>query len=722
MKKISGYFTLLLASLVMFSACNDSKKADDTDYSELLVGVFKGEMSYVSGEKVQTKTYLQKGVANNQLDVTVVGYRISPTEVVDIVVKNATVTKISENTIAFEGANGSAIAKSGTKTIAVKGSSDMKASAISVEVIIDGASAATMSGGVPYAEKGEAVMKSATVEGVCVVSSGLDVASSTFNYSVPSYAREADLKAIKLGVEVAEGATWSVKDNAAIDFTKDQFVIVVKSEDEKTSKEYIFKKSKIEVDDSAESLVSVYNGDMVVSLNGTAGAAVKQAVTINKKSADVKNMIELSIRNFAFSGMVIGDIVVNDVAIYKHGDILKLSGFAQVAFNIAGQNINADVYITGEYGKDGVLSLSIDVQNVEGLVILVTYRGEKSGSISATEPLDIIVSGSDKVFAGKFSKGNYEYYARKSTPVTEFKDLNVEIVLPLGATMKFYDAGGADYTKSVVYFDVTPANGGNSKRYNISRESIESVNDTSFSFTEWKETAESEKASAFWDPIGWQTPNSGVQMIKSFGDNLYPKEGEYATQKETSGKDGVGVKMVTLDTKGGMIFGMVESPKVTAGNIFTGTFNAFAAMQDRMLTTEFGLPYDGDKVTQMTGWYKYTPGAEYFDVLESKGNSVVDQAAISVVLYEVTEDPKFTLTGKDIYTSPKIVASGSINPTPVSEFTQFTVNLTYSKEYTVATKLYKLAIIMSSSKDGDKFKGAPGSTLVVDEVKLETTK
>ena len=35
-----------------------------------------------------------------------------------------------------------------------------------------------------------------------------------------------------------------------------------------------------------------------------------------------------------------------------------------------------------------------------------------------------------------------------------------------------------------------------------------------------------------------------------------------------------------------------------------------------------------------------------------------------------------------------------------------------------ATKKYKLAIVCSSSKDGDKFSGAPGSVLYVDDLKV----
>jgi len=35
-----------------------------------------------------------------------------------------------------------------------------------------------------------------------------------------------------------------------------------------------------------------------------------------------------------------------------------------------------------------------------------------------------------------------------------------------------------------------------------------------------------------------------------------------------------------------------------------------------------------------------------------------------------------------------------------------------------ATKEYKLAVIFSSSKDGDKFSGAPGSILLIDNLEI----
>ena len=52
-----------------------------------------------------------------------------------------------------------------------------------------------------------------------------------------------------------------------------------------------------------------------------------------------------------------------------------------------------------------------------------------------------------------------------------------------------------------------------------------------------------------------------------------------------------------------------------------------------------------------------------------------------------------------------------------TEWKEFNLTLDWKKEYNADTK-YRMAIICSASKDGDKFWGAPGSTLIVDDFEL----
>lgn len=105
-------------------------------------------------------------------------------------------------------------------------------------------------------------------------------------------------------------------------------------------------------------------------------------------------------------------------------------------------------------------------------------------------------------------------------------------------------------------------------------------------------------------------------------------------------------------------------------------------------------------------------------------NSKTDEFAISAVLYETedyAEDLSDCLTGVDgedgIYTSSRVAAIAQLTGGKQESWKEFTLNFDWKKEYD-ANKKYRFTIICSSSKDGDKFWGAPGSTLMVDNFEL----
>ncbi|MGL5920746.1 MAG: PCMD domain-containing protein, partial [Bacteroidales bacterium] len=50
-------------------------------------------------------------------------------------------------------------------------------------------------------------------------------------------------------------------------------------------------------------------------------------------------------------------------------------------------------------------------------------------------------------------------------------------------------------------------------------------------------------------------------------------------------------------------------------------------------------------------------------------------------------------------------------------FADFSLSFTYKKAYDPAKK-YKFAIICSSSAEGDKFEGAPGSELLIESLEI----
>ena len=82
----------------------------------------------------------------------------------------------------------------------------------------------------------------------------------------------------------------------------------------------------------------------------------------------------------------------------------------------------------------------------------------------------------------------------------------------------------------------------------------------------------------------------------------------------------------------------------------------------------------------------------------------------------------FVLHGDDVKTSPQIVAMAQVpEVTDADDWTQFTVNFEYSEELDrelLANGGYNLAVVFTSSIEGASFKGAIGSTLYIDEVKV----
>lgn len=135
-----------------------------------------------------------------------------------------------------------------------------------------------------------------------------------------------------------------------------------------------------------------------------------------------------------------------------------------------------------------------------------------------------------------------------------------------------------------------------------------------------------------------------------------------------------------------------------------------------MATTSFGVMYDKQPL-KVTGFYKYTPGAEFYNANGELQAGVADKCSLSAVLYEVSSEDE-TLNGGNIYTSDKIVAKAVFtNDKAVKSYAPFELNLEYVKDYD-SLKLYKFAVIFSASADGASYNAAVGSKLLIDDVTI----
>lgn len=217
----------------------------------------------------------------------------------------------------------------------------------------------------------------------------------------------------------------------------------------------------------------------------------------------------------------------------------------------------------------------------------------------------------------------------------------------------------------------------------------------------------------------WATGNAGFKISMPSA-----KPDEYPSAPLTDGFDGSAVKLVTRSTGG---FGVMANKRLAAGNLFLGSFAVDSALTNPMKATRFGIPYDS-KPLKFTGMYKYAPGDKYQDKQGKILSNYTDSAAVYAVLYRNhdAQGNAVTLYGDNVKTSPQIVAIADLDyVAPTNEWTPFAVDFKYSGEVDeeiLENRGYSLAVVFSSSKDGDVFCGAIGSTLCVDMVRVISTK
>ncbi len=213
----------------------------------------------------------------------------------------------------------------------------------------------------------------------------------------------------------------------------------------------------------------------------------------------------------------------------------------------------------------------------------------------------------------------------------------------------------------------------------------------------------------------WATGNIGFNMSASS-----TAADEYPTSPVSDGYYGAGVKLVT---KGTGSLGEIFSMGIAAGNLYLGYFNILYALGQTLKATEFGRPFDREPL-QLTGWYKYKSAGQCVDGDLNPIAGLQDKGDIYAVLYRNTDAQgnTFVLHGDDVKTSPQIVAIAQVpQVTDTDGWTEFTVDFEYRQELDrdlLANRGYNLAVVFTSSIDGASFRGAIGSTLYIDEVKV----
>lgn len=452
-------------------------------------------------------------------------------------------------------------------------------------------------------------------------------------------------------------------------------------------------------------LAGGYVGNLSVNVGGNQmGTTENQKITISQSNKGT-NQIALSLKNFTF-WVNVGDIEVDPCTVkaidggyafegQQNLDLVQPLGNCSVSISgtVKGSNINIEIGV-----KVGA-SLN---QNVKA-----TFVGRKlTGSESSEAKITSFIIDDEAVVeqpvineeAGTIVFAvNEEVESLKFTPIIEISE---------GATITPASGVAQDFSNNKKVTYTVTAEDGTVKVCTAFVEGTRKV--LKYSFEDWKEGTKNDE---LLPKDLWAGSAAGAGILG--GTLLRKEDGTYAA------------KLITFEypnEPNSLV------PKITAGSIFIGKFDMMPALQgDRLSCTKFGLDAEtvslGGKPLRFKGVYKYESGSNYLDASnyeDVKPVDIKDKGQIQAVLYKVQtgEDGKeIVLTGHDVNTSELRVAVANIIVEDIKEYTPFNIEFEYLQEYDRTAK-YKFAIICSSSKDGDLFKGAGGSTLIVDEFEV----
>ena len=213
----------------------------------------------------------------------------------------------------------------------------------------------------------------------------------------------------------------------------------------------------------------------------------------------------------------------------------------------------------------------------------------------------------------------------------------------------------------------------------------------------------------------WASGNEGFMIAKPNAPAT-----DYPTVPDADGYDGYCVRLTTRSTGS---WGKTFKKPIAAGNFFLGSFDSRFALTNTLKTTNMGIVYTKEPV-RVTGYYKYQPGEVFTDKDFHEVSTRIDEPTIHAALYLNHDEQGYPvmLHGDDVRTSPYIVRRAEVaSMPPTSEWRRFEMTFegtTPIDAELLANRGYNLSLVFSSSKTGDAFEGAVGSTLYIDKVEI----
>ena len=325
------------------------------------------------------------------------------------------------------------------------------------------------------------------------------------------------------------------------------------------------------------------------------------------------------------------------------------------------------------------------------------------------------------------SNNDVRFYVKEDTDIETLKLLDPEFELTYGAQINKEDRVEENGERGVyLYYRTTSEDGMWNKEYKVSftKQTVMDV-DATFSFENFELDKPTPKGKYnVWHEVDangtklnwWASGNAGFVFT---GKGKTP--GDFPTSADSAGYKGCCIRLTTRDTGS---FGKMSGMPIAAGNIFIGEFLTTNATKAPLEATRFGYPIVPSKPVSLTGYYKYTPGEEFTNKKLEVQADRRDTCSIYSVLYEIDPANIITLDGSNVLSDDRIVLVAELkNPGEPKEWTNFEIPFEAANgnafDYEKLERgEYAITIVASSSKSGAFFEGAIGSTLYVDELKI----
>ncbi len=345
-------------------------------------------------------------------------------------------------------------------------------------------------------------------------------------------------------------------------------------------------------------------------------------------------------------------------------------------------------------------------------------------SVHVADVNSVFFTPTDTMVSVAYSDSIILFKVRRQADVTAMAPV---FEMTEGATLTPANGSVQDFSKGPVVYTVHSQDGQYTRMYRVRfSPTTQMVTDTvCFDFEHYDLESGSRKYYIWYDVdeegnkvYDWATGNAGFQL--SMG-SATPDE--YPSAPATDGYDHAYVNLTTRSTG---VFGEWVNKRIAAGNLFLGKFDLTQALMNPLLATQFGGKFS-KKPVRMTGYYQYKAGKTFQDALGKPVANRTDSAAIYAVFYRNHDanGNAVTLDGRNVKTSSLVVAIADMKVIPQTQgWTAFDLTFDYTADVDLdllENEGYSLAIVFSSSKDGDQFEGAVGSNLKIDKIRIICT-